>query len=86
MILNFGKHNRSGRDQKNPLNSYARYSGMAVQMIVIIAGGSFGGYKADQWLSLPFPILTIIFSLGSVFLAIWLFIKEFNPNNNNHEQ
>lgn len=85
MILNFGKSNRSGGDQKNPLNPYARYSGMAVQMVVIIAGGSFGGYKADQWLNLPFPILTVILSLSSVVLAIWLFIKEFNPKNKDHE-
>lgn len=68
-------------DNRNPLNPYARYSGMAVQMIFIIAAGSFGGYKADQWLNLPFPILTVVLSLAGVFLAIWLFIREFNNNN-----
>lgn len=70
-------------DNKNPYNSYARYSGMAVQMIMIIFAGSFGGHKIDQWLGLPFPIFTVILSLGSVALAIWLLIKEFNNNQEN---
>lgn len=70
-------------DNKNPLNSYARYSGMAVQMIMIIFAGSFGGYKIDQWLELAFPFFTVILSLGSVALAIWLLIKEFNNNKEN---
>lgn len=58
---------------------------MAAQMLFIIAGGSFGGYKLDQWLKLPFPVFIIILSLGSVFLAIWLFIKEFNNKNHNEK-
>jgi hypothetical protein len=62
----------------NPYSAYARYWGMAVQMIFIIAGGSFGGYLLDKWLNLPFPIFTLVLSLGSVALAIWLFIREFN--------
>ncbi len=72
-------------DQKNPFKPYAKYSGMAVQMVVIIAAGSLGGYKIDQWLNLPFPIFTVILSLASVILAIWLFIKEFNPNKKEDE-
>jgi len=68
-------------EQNNPLNPYARYFGRAVQMLAIIAGSAFGGYKADHWLGLSFPIFTLIFSLGGVSLAIWLFIKEFNSNN-----
>lgn len=58
---------------------------MAVQMVVIIAAGSLGGYKIDQWLNLSFPIFTVIISLGSVVLAIWLFIKEFNTNKKEDE-
>lgn len=54
---------------------------MAVQMVFIIAGGSFGGYLLDNWLDLKIPVFTLILSLGSVTLAIWLFIKDFNNNN-----
>jgi len=65
-------------NDEDPLKPYARYSGMAIQMIIIIAAGSFGGYKIDQWLNLSLPVFTIILSLAAVFLAIWLFIKQFN--------
>jgi len=68
-------------EDENPYSSYARYWGMAVQMILIISAGSFGGYKLDDWLNFSFPIFTLVLSLSSVTLAIWLFIKETNPNS-----
>lgn len=71
----------SDSKNKNPIDPYARYSGMAVQMILIIAGGSYGGYRLDKWLNLSFPAFTVFLSLGSVSLAIYLLIKEFNTNN-----
>lgn len=70
------------QNDEDPLKPYARYSGMAAQMIFIIAGGSFGGYKLDQWLNIPFPVFTILLSLGAVFLAIWIFIRQFNSKDN----
>jgi len=60
---------------KKSLNSYARYSSMAIQMLVIIILGVFGGYKLDQWLGTE-PILTVILSLVSVVLAIYLVTKD----------
>lgn len=73
------KDNKPG--DENPYSSYARYWGLAVQMILIITAGSFGGYKIDDWLNLSVPVFTLILSLSSVTLAIWLFIKETNVNN-----
>ena len=51
-------------DPRKNLNDYARYSGMAVQMLVIILEGVFAGYKLDQWLQIR-PVLTVIFSIVS---------------------
>jgi len=56
--------------RKRQLNSYARYSGMGLQMLVIILIGVFGGYKLDQWLHTG-PLLIIILSLFSVILSIY---------------
>lgn len=72
-------NNEPDRDD-NPYKSYARYWGMAAQMMFIIAAGSFGGYKLDQVLNTSIPVFTLVLSLGSVTLAIWLFIREFNNN------
>lgn len=61
---------------KKQLNSYAKYSGMAVQMAAIIVGGVLGGIKLDEYLELKFPIFTLVFTLLSVFLAMYYFIKD----------
>ena len=64
------------KKQKN-LNDYARFSGIAFQMAVIILAGTFGGIKLDNILKLQVPLFTIILSLLSVGLAIYIVIKEF---------
>ncbi len=67
-------------DKKNPsLNEYARYSSMAIQMLVIILLGVFGGYKLDKWLDTG-PLLTIILSIFSVALAIYTVTKDLLRN------
>jgi len=60
---------------KRALNNYARYSSMAFQMLVIILLGILAGYKLDQWLHIK-PVLTIIFSLSSVILAIYFVTRD----------
>ena len=61
--------------KKQPLKSYARYSGMGLQMLVIILVGVFGGYKLDQWLHTG-PILTIILSIISVLISIYSITRD----------
>ena len=56
--------------------SYAKYSGMAIQMIVIILAGVFAGRKLDQVLATKFPVFTLILTLLSVCLAMYYFIKD----------
>lgn len=62
--------------KKSYLNNYAKYSGIAVQMLAIILLGVFGGYKLDQWLNMSFPVFTILLSLLSVFFAIYSVVKD----------
>ena len=61
--------------KKRPLENYTRYSSIAFQMLVIILVGVFAGYKLDHWLRTS-PVLTIIFSFGSVILAIYYVTKD----------
>lgn len=65
------------KNQKNPLPEYTRYSSLAMQMLVVIAGGVFGGFKLDKYLNLKFPVFTVSFSVLSVALAIYIAIKDF---------
>jgi F0F1-type ATP synthase assembly protein I len=61
--------------RKQNLEQYARYSGMAIQMLVIILCGVVGGYKLDGWLHTK-PVLTVILSLLSVTAAIYTVTRD----------
>jgi len=62
-------------DPKKGLNNYARYSGMAFQMMFIIVAGAFGGLKLDQWLKTK-PVFTVILSVTAVFLSIYFVTRD----------
>lgn len=71
---------KDNKPQKQ-LNAYAKYSGLAVQMAVIIGGGSYGGHKLDQHFNNTTPVYTIILSLVSIALSMYLVLKDFiKPN------
>ena len=61
------------------LNEAAKYSSMAIQMLIIIGIGVFAGIKLDKWLHTKFPVFTIVLSLLSIGLALYYFIKETLP-------
>lgn len=60
----------------NKLNAYAKYSSIAIQMAIIITLGTLGGVKLDEYLELESQLFTLIFSLLSVVLAIYVAIKD----------
>ncbi|MEI6764998.1 MAG: AtpZ/AtpI family protein [Bacteroidota bacterium] len=66
------------KNPKQPLNSYARYSSMAVQMIVVILAGVFGGRWIDKSVAWPVPVFTLLLSLLSVAFAIYLVMRDLN--------
>jgi hypothetical protein len=45
-------------------------------MIAIVLIGIFGGIKLDHWLGLKFPVFTVSLSILSVFIAVYLVIKD----------
>ena len=61
---------------QKPYNAYARYSNLAIQMLVIIGGGTYGGFRLDKFLGWKFPVFTIVLSLLSVTAAIWFAVKD----------
>lgn len=63
-------------ENKDKLNVYAKYSGLAIQMGVIIGVGVFAGQYLDGVLAFETPWLTIFLSLLGVFIALYIVIKE----------
>lgn len=63
-------------NKKSPLGDYARYSGIAIQMVVIIALGSYGGVKLDEAHPNDNRLFTIICSLVSVAIAMYVAYRQ----------
>jgi F0F1-type ATP synthase assembly protein I len=62
-------------NRESGLSAYARYSTIAIQMIVIILVGSLSGVKLDK-LAGTKPLFTVILSLLGVAAAMWIIIKD----------
>ncbi len=69
--------------KKNQLSNYAKYSSMAFQMGIIILGGSYGGVVLDRHIDWEFPVFTITFSILSVVIAVYFFIKDLLKSDKN---
>lgn len=70
--------------EKNPKKSsdkgirdFARYSGIAFQMIAIILVTTWGGVRLDKVVSWKTPVFTIVLSLLGVFAAIYFMVRDF---------
>lgn len=73
--------NPENKQPSKPLNAYAKYSALGIQMAVIIGGGCYIGYKLDQYFNNSTPIFTIILSLLSIGFAMYIVLKDFiKPN------
>lgn len=68
--------NKPDRKPQKPLNAYAKYSGLGVQMAVIIGGGCYGGYKLDEYYKNETPVFTIVLSLVSIAIAMYIVLKD----------
>lgn len=62
------------KKNKAAINAYMKYSGMGIQMALIITVLSYAGLLLDNYLNTN-PVFTAILSLASVLLAMYVFIK-----------
>jgi F0F1-type ATP synthase assembly protein I len=75
---------QDSQKKKNPkqsenkgLNQYARYTGLAFQMLGVILVTVWGGTKLDKLTGWHTPVFTIVLSLFGVFAAIYIAVKDF---------
>lgn len=71
------KKSQEEDEENSPLQTYARYSGMAFQMIAVILASTWIGTRIDKWLTLETPVFTIVFALLGVFGGIYLSVRDF---------
>ena len=65
----------SKNDNLKNVNNYAKYSGLAFEMLGIIILGVWGGIKLDALIDTK-PLFTVLLSLGGVALAIYQMIVK----------
>lgn len=72
--------------KESPIHQYAVYSNLAFEMGAIIALGVFGGVKLDKVLNIS-PLFTILCSLASIAIALFLIIRSLTKpqNRSKHE-
>lgn len=75
------RNSKQTEEKASQLNSYAKYSGIAIQMFAIIGIGSFIGVKLDEHFNNKGNLWTIIFSLSSTILAIVFVIRRIIANS-----
>lgn len=67
---------KNSTNRKSPLNDYAKYSGLAFQMLAAIALGVWGGMKLDKWTGWKFPVFTVVLPLVGIVSSIVLLIRS----------
>ena len=73
--MSLSNNNKQVKDQKNRLNSYARLSGLVIQMIAIIGVGTFAGIKLDEAYPNEKNRCTLGLTLAGVILSIVYVIR-----------
>ena len=67
--------------KESPIHQYAVYSNLAFEMGAVIALGVFGGIKLDSLLNIS-PLFTILCSLASIAVAMFLVIRSLTKPQN----
>lgn len=62
--------------KKKSLSNYARFSGIAIQMVVIIGGGTYLGVYFDNKFPNRYSAYTVICSLFAVLISIYFVVKQ----------
>lgn len=72
------QNSEKNRNKKpiNRLNDYARYSSIGFQLIAVVLVGVWGGIQLDKLVAFKFPVFTVVLSISSVFIALYLVLKD----------
>jgi uncharacterized membrane protein len=65
------------KNEGSGLEKYAKYSGIAFQMIAIILFFVWGGKKLDQKYNDGEQLFIIIFAILGVFIGLYIALKDF---------
>lgn len=70
------KKENNQEEKKKPLKNWMYFSGIALQMLIIIGGSVWLGIYLDNSQATSFPLFTVILSLLGVFVALYQVISS----------
>ena len=59
------EQNEENKNLKQEVNSYLKYSGLGLQLLLTIFVAGWVGYKIDEYLSLKFPVFMLLLGFGA---------------------
>jgi len=68
------ENEQNGR--RSEVNAYAKYTGLAFQMIIVIGVFAYAGYKIDEATGHVTKWVTASMSLAGVFISLYLVIRS----------
>jgi hypothetical protein len=67
-------------------NDVLKYAGLAGQLFASLGIAVFAGYKVDQWLHLPIPLLVWVLPFIVLSLMIYKLIKQTSKRKNTNAE
>ncbi|MDH4057237.1 MAG: AtpZ/AtpI family protein [Cyclobacteriaceae bacterium] len=64
--------------KQSPSNTYLKYSGLAIQLLVSIGVFGWIGYKLDKYLGIQFPVFLLIFGFSAFVGMMYLLYRSIN--------
>jgi len=61
---------------KKEVNPALKYSGMAMQLLILLLLAAWGGQKLDAYFELANPFITILFLLSALFAFLYKLVKD----------
>lgn len=61
---------------KKKINAALQYSGMAMQLLILLLLAAWGGQKLDAYFGLENPFITIVFLLSALFAFLYKLVKD----------
>ena len=67
--------------KQKPSNTYLRYSGLGLQLMLTIGLAAWGGYKLDKYLGFKFPAFLLTFVFVAFGGSMYLLYRALNKNS-----
>jgi hypothetical protein len=67
--------------KQKPSDSYLKYSGLGLQLLLTIGVAAWGGYKLDMYLGLKFPAFLLTFVFVAFGGSMYLLYRALNRNS-----